>query len=419
MPSDLLDVHSGSLHVATLDVSDLSRLVLTYEPTWLGSERAFPISISLPLRAEPFVGAAAQQFFANLLPEGQARQAVCGRLGISIDNDIALLRAIGGECAGALSVVERGPRRRSTRDEAYEPLTDARLAKLIGDDAVVPLLIGGPPTRLSLAGAQDKLPVALFDGELYLPLEGAPSTHILKLPNPRYRHLPLNEAYVMGLAAQLGFDVAGVDVVTKTDPPSLLVERYDRRVGADQDVERLHQEDLCQALGLPPGQRYEQEGGPSFARAVVVVRDHVQQPVVDVRRLLEWLAFNVVVGNSDGHAKNLALLYDGPTARLAPFYDLLSTRQYPALDHQLAMSIAGRRDAATLHRPHWEQLARDAGLGPRIATDTVTRVAERCLEAQSAWIKDYRHRYGNRAVLQRLPTWITRSARRVLANLRR
>ena len=419
MPADQLDVRFGARRVGGLDVSDPQRMVLTYDATWLGREDAFPISLSLPLRADPFVGGAAHQFFANLLPEGMARQAVCNRLGISVDNDAALLRAIGGECAGALSVVEVGRAGRRIADDSYERLTDARLARLAGDGDVVPLLLAGPPTRLSLAGAQDKLPVAVFDGDLYLPLAGAPSTHILKLPNPRYHHLPLNEAFVMGLAAQIGIETASTDLVTGTDPPSLLVERYDRRRATDDgEIQRLHQEDLCQALGLPPLRKYEQEGGPSFAAAASLVRDHVSSPIVDVRRLLEWQAFNVVAGNSDGHGKNLALLYDGPTLRLAPFYDFLSTRQYPGLDRRLAMSVGGRRDATELHRAQWEQLARDAGIGPRLVVETVGAVAERCLDALAAWTKEFRHRHGNRAILQTLPSWIGKSARKTVRNLR-
>lgn len=418
MAAEDLDVKFGGKRVAVVDVTRHDRLVLTYDKAWLRSDRAFPISISLPLRADPFDDGAAQAFFANLLPEGQARQAICSRLGISVANDVELLRAIGGECAGALSIGPHRPVGRRPGEEGYERLTDARLAKLVDDDAIVPLLIGGPPTRLSLAGAQDKLPVAVFDGELYLPLEGAASSHILKLPNPRYRHLPLNEAFVMGLAARLGMVVASAEVVTKTDPPSLLVERYDRRRIGDDEIERLHQEDLCQALGLPPIHKYEQEGGPTFASAVKIVRDHVSSPLVDVRRLLEWQAFNVIAGNSDGHGKNLAILYDGGDLRLAPFYDLLSTRQYPGLDRRLAMSVGSRRDPAELHRPQWEQLARDVGIGPRVVIETVSSIAERCVEVLPAWTREFRHRNGNRAVLQTLPRWITRQARKVLANLR-
>ncbi len=411
-----LVVRYGRQVVARMLVED-GRFGIAYEPAWIAADVRFPISISLPVREEPYIGGAAHAFFANLLPEGAARQAVCSRLGISVDNDLALLRAIGGECAGALSVTEPDRPLPDPDDYSYEVIDERRLQKLVGDD-VVPLLLGGPPTRLSLAGAQDKLPVAVFDGEIHLPLEGAPSTHILKLPNARYAHLTLNEAFVMGLAARAGLEVAPCELVTKTDPPSLLVQRYDRILGRHHEVSRLHQEDLCQALGLPPTQKYEQEGGPSLATAIGVVQDNVREPVLSIRRLIEWQAFNVVAGNCDGHAKNLALVYEGARLRLAPFYDLVSTRHYPALDRRLAMAVGGRREPTQLHRAQWEQLARDVQVAPRLATEIVTEVAERTLAAVPGWVKDYRARYGRRAILETLPTQITRAGKRLLRELR-
>lgn len=391
------------------------QLGLHYEREWIASN-GFPISLSLPVVDAPVVGGAAHAFLKNLLPEGQAREAVCRRLGISIDNDFALLRAIGGECAGALTIVEAGAPSSATADD-YEVLGDRRLETLAKREGIVPLLLGGPPTRLSLAGAQDKLPVAVFDGTLYLPLMGSPSTHILKLPHATFAHVPLNEMYVMGLAARIGLAPASTELVTRTNPPCLLVERYDRVVGEGDHVSRLHQEDLCQALGVSPLRKYEDEGGPSLARAITLIRSHTRQPIVDVRRLIEWQAFNVVAGNCDGHGKNLSILYEGGSLTLAPFYDLLSTRQYPALDRRLAMSVGGRREPTELHRAQWEALARDAGIQPRTVVDLVRDVAERAITELPTWTKEYRDRYGRRAILETIPRWIATSAKRVVRQL--
>lgn len=412
-----LDVRFGGRRVGGLLAESSQPICFTYDATWLAADDAFPISVSLPLRASEYAGGAAHWYFANLLPEGEARQAVCERLGISLGNDVALLRAIGGECAGVLAIVEPSAPIRNPDLNSYELLEDSRLQTLAAR-GVVPLLAGGPTTRLSLAGAQNKLPIAMLDNRVHLALEGAPSTHILKLPHPRYAHLCLNEAYVMGLADRIGFDVAGVDLLARTDPPSLLVERYDRRASDEPwPVTRLHQEDFCQALGLPAALKYEQEGGPSLARAIELVTEHAQEPFVDARRLVEWQAFNVVAGNSDGHGKNLSFLYDGSKIRLAPFYDLLSTRQYEGLDPKLAMSVGGRRDATELHRAQWEAFARDARLGVKLVIDTVREIAEKSIDVLPAWTKDYRDRYGRRAILQTLPAWITRNARNVLRNV--
>jgi len=387
---------------------------LAYAPTWLDLETAFPVSLSLPLRSEPYVGGAAHAFLANLLPEGAVRQAVCRRLGISEGNDVALLRAIGGECAGALTIVDPAARKTSSSDHDYEELSDRRLQSLVTDEQVVPLLVGGETTRLSLAGAQDKLPVALLNDKIHLPLAGSPTTHILKLPHHRYAHIPVNEAFVMGLAAEVGLDAVPVTLFTRTDPPSLLVQRYDRPASDDPwPVTRLHQEDFCQALGLPPNRKYEQEGGPTLADVIGLVRANVSKPVVDVGRIIEWQMFNVVVGNSDGHGKNLSILYAEDGLRLAPFYDLLSTRHYEGLDGQLAMSVGGTRNADELDRARWTALAKQVEVGAGVMIDIARSMADRCVEAIGRWTDEFRKRHGEQSILQKLPKAISKRARRL------
>jgi len=348
------------------------------------------------------------------LPEGGVRQAVCRRLGISEGNDVALLRAIGGECAGALTILDLEAPDRPSSDHEYEEMDDRRLQSLVSDEQVVPLLVGGETTRLSLAGAQDKVPVALLDDKIYLPLSRSPSTHILKLPHHRYPHIPANEAYVMGLATRVGLDAVAVTLSGRTDPASLLVARYDRRPSRDPwPVTRVHQEDVCQALGLAPASKYEQEGGPTVVDVVRLVRAHVIRPVVDVGRILEWLVFNVVAGNSDGHGKNLSILHDEEGPRLAPFYDLVSTRHYPGIDRQMAMSIGGTRNPDELGRARWVRLAKELEIGAGVLVDIVVTISERCLEAQRSWTAEFRARYGEQPILQTLPRAITTRARRL------
>lgn len=408
-----LEVRFGARAVGSIRADDATPFSFTYDSVWLASADAFPVSLSLPLRPEPWLGPVAAAWFGNLLPEGTAREAVCGRLGISESNDVALLRAIGGECAGALTIVDplvppAAPPRAGNR--LYEELDARRLASLVAQGAT-PLLIGGPGMRLSLAGAQNKLPVVLVEGRLCLPAGGSPSTHLLKLPHTRFAHLPMNEAYVMGLASRIGMDVAKVQVFSGTSPPSLLVERYDRRPAASGSaIVRLHQEDFCQATGRSAGRKYQQEGGPSLPESVAVIVRHTARPLVEVRRLIEWQAFNVIVGNCDGHGKNLSLLRDGRSIRLAPFYDLLSTRQYPMLDRNLAMTVGGRRDPDTLLRQHWEAFAGEASLGSRLVVDVVAGVVERVVAALSDWTAEYAEQHGRQAVLQTLPKWIAKSA---------
>ncbi|HVH46724.1 MAG TPA: HipA domain-containing protein, partial [Labilithrix sp.] len=153
-----------------------------------------------------------------------------------------------------------------------------------------------------------------------------------------------------------------------------VVERYDR-VRSDDRITRLHQEDLCQALGIASTSKYEQEGGPSFSGCVDVVRDHSFEPLTDTQALLRWLAFNVIAGNADGHAKNLSLLYDDGW-RLAPFYDLVCTRSYDRIERRLAMSIGNESDPNRLRKLHFENCAREVGVRPAWLLDNVRTMAD-------------------------------------------
>lgn len=420
MAAGFLTVRFAEQIVGRIRAVDGGRIGFTYDESWLGAESAFPISLSLPLASDEFAGGAGHAFFANLLPEGSARQAICARLGISVDNDLALLRAIGGECAGALSVVEPDEPPPDPEAYRYEKLRSDRLQSLVDSDDEPPLLLGGPGERMSLAGAQEKLPVAIIDGEIHLPQNAAPSTHIIKLPLRRYAHAPVNEAFVIGLAERVGLDVVKAELLQLTSPPSLIVERYDRRPSDDHwPVVRLHQEDLCQALGLSPATKYEQEGGPTLATAIELVRSHSNEPLLDVRRMIEWQAFNVVAGNSDGHGKNLSILYDGGEIRLAPFYDLLSTRHYESLARSLAMSVGGRRDPDTLQTTQWAELAGALGIGSRLVVDLVRGVAEQCGDAMDAWRAEFRERHGEQSILKTLPQKIAACARAVAKRMTR
>jgi serine/threonine-protein kinase HipA len=237
---------------------------------------------------------------------------------------------------------------------------------------------------LSLAGAQDKLPIKVdSSGGLWLPVSGAPSTHVLKAPSRDFGHLPANEALVTALARSQSLAVVDVELTRVLDVDLALVRRYDRLVSdGGEQVTRLHQEDLCQALGLLPSTKYEQEGGPSLADAMKVVREQSTEPLVDAQQLLRWIVFVLLVGNADGHGKNLSLLRgaDGRTGRLAPFYDLVSTRVYQRLDRLLAMSIGGERDPLQVARPHWKALARAVGVDQRVVLHEVERQASSLVE---------------------------------------
>lgn len=401
--------------VGTLEQQPDGRMAFVYAETWLQAPGRFAISVSLPLAPGSNREIAAHAFFANLLPEGLVREAVARRLGLSATNDFALLAAIGGECAGALTIL---PEAIDTTPEAgsYEPLPEDLVSRLPGRSSVLAEMVARRGTRLSLAGAQDKLPVYLApDGRLMLPVNGAPSTHILKVPSAQFKHLPANEALTLRLARALGLEAAEADLVPVGRATCVLVRRYDRTV-QDGRVVRLHQEDLCQAVGRMPSMKYQEEGGPGFQDAMQVVREHSTTPLGDARRLLGWLAFNLLAGNSDGHGKNLSLLHEreGGGPRLAPFYDLVCTRAYPGIDRRLAMGVGDQRDPGQVGRRDLDRLARASGIGSAFVADVFLRMAQAMPAAFDAVARSFREAHGDSPIIMRMASVIDRQCRRSL-----
>ena len=359
----LLTVWWDTRQVGTLRVNQHGELHFEYVADWLADSSCPAISFSLPKREGPFKQHACRPFFAGLLPEEHQRDAVAKALGVSRGNDFRLLDALGGDVAGALTLLPDGiaPAAPPAPDQVPRPLDDNALIGVLDALPIRPRLAGQDGLRLSLAGAQSKLPVVLSDGRVALPAPGQPTTHILKPPIARFQGTTENEALSMLLGAACGLPVAPVEARTLGGRSYLLVTRYDRRLGPDGAVSRLHQEDLCQALGIIPEHKYSTEGGPTFAVAFDLVRRATTRPALAILALLDAAIFNVIIGNADAHGKNFSLLYDDGW-HLAPFYDLLSTVAYPDLSPTFAMKIGGCGTLEEIASATWLKFARDIGM---------------------------------------------------------
>lgn len=364
--------------VGQLTQNQHGELGFAYAPEWLNDTEALPLSASLPKRAEPFSRRECRPFFGGLLPEESQRDAAAQALGVSRANDFALLDRLGGDVAGALQLLPPGePPTKPTLDQRPTPLDDEGLIRVLDALPVRPLLAGEEGLRLSLAGAQSKVPVVLVDGAVALPAPGQPTTHILKPPIARFAATTENEAFVMRLAAAIGLDVAPVEPRVVKDRTFLLVQRYDRAFAEDGNVRRIHQEDFCQALGVPPETKYASEGGPTFKDCFELLRRVAARPAVDVLKLLDAVIFNAIAGNADAHGKNFSILYGDEGPRLAPLYDLLATIAYPDLSQKFAMRIGKRATLAELDAKGWSAFAADAGLGMPLIRRRVTDMCER------------------------------------------
>jgi len=380
MPKQLAVWLSGH-PVGTLAQID-GRLSFSYAPQWLMDPQARPLSQSLPLQPEPFDDRAARPFFAGLLPEGDKRKGVALALHVSRQNDFALLDGIGGECAGAVTLLEPGqtpPTLDAT--DAMRWLTRSDLLQVLADMPRRPMLAGEQDMRLSLAGAQDKLPVVarLEAGQAHigLPRFGSPSTHVLKPAIPGIEGSVFNEGFCLALAHALKLDVARAAIHRVEDQAYLLVERYDRQRAPEGTWARLHQEDFCQALGLPPETKYQNEGGPDLAQAFALLRRATRPSAPHILKLLDFVIFNALVGNHDAHSKNFSLLYTPQGAVLAPLYDALSTAVYPRLTDKMAMKIGSKYKFSELEARHWAQFAQAAGLSPGLVKKRILEIAQR------------------------------------------
>ena len=392
---------------------EYGRMGFRYDAEW--QRDGFPLSRQLPLATATFAPAdgVAHRFFANLLPEGDARTGLARSLGTSND-DFELLRRVGGECAGAFCLLLPGDRP-GTRQPAYRELTDKELTVLVRQRGVRPSSSVGARTRLSLAGAQHKMPVRWRDQRYGLPLDDAPSTHILKFDLARLRNVPLFEAFTTHLAAAVGLPVVDIDWRRLQRLGYAVIVRFDRPSDANGNIRRLHQEDFCQALGYDHLRKYEADAGPSLAQCADLLREVATDPAIDIPRLLGWQAFNWLAGNSDGHAKNLALLYDNGTIRMAPFYDLICTRALRGLSRNLAMSIGGENDPGRVRAWHWRELADACGIRPRFVETLVAAMAEKLQAAVGPCRRAFEERYEPAPPLQRIEQVVVRQCRRVLS----
>lgn len=362
--------------VGRLWLDEKKRFCFQYDKEWLEQSR-IPLSLSLPLRAAPYSDDESHPFFANLLPEEKIRAVIARNLGVSLNNDYGLLERIGGDCAGAVSLYpETGEPKRESG--TYRQLSLDELNTIISELPQRPLLAGEKGIRLSLAGAQKKLPIFFDEQHFHLGYGTVPSNYIIKPAIENLDGTVENEAFCMALAHSVGLDVPRSFIYQHGETRVFIVKRFDRVI-AGEGTKRLHQEDFCQALHIPPEFKYESEGGPSLAECFNLVRTASIRSGKDVMSLLNWVIFNYLIGNSDAHGKNISLLLLPEGPMLAPFYDLLSTRVYAhfGLAEGLAMKIGGESDPGSIQKKHWEQFAEEAGIKPRLVLTRVAALAKK------------------------------------------
>ncbi len=382
-----LGVWLGETRVADLEQPSRPRIRLRYTEEALTAwpQNSPVISCSLPLGRPP---GDAFAFCLGLLPEGQALATMAAQAGLAANDVFGLLGRYGRDVAGALVIGTEKPAPRGGGVESYE---GDGLAKAVEDLEEHPLG-SHEDSELSLAGLQDKLLlIRLPDGGWGRPLGGRPSTHILKREDARFPGLIEAEAECLAIARAVSLTTIEAEAVELGGYSCLIVSRFDRVADADGEVRRVHQEDLCQALGIDPSgargrAKYEQGTvGPSLRQAARLLDAYAADPRAELDRLVAVVTYTVAIGNADAHGKNLALLHpDAETISLAPLYDTVPTALWPRLRSDAAMAIGGQVALADVGV---EDIVREAVRWSHPA-DRARRVATETLEGIAAAVEE-------------------------------
>jgi serine/threonine-protein kinase HipA len=391
-----LNVFLNSRLVGQLNRQTTGAIDFRYDTTWLNWEHAFPVSLSLPLREDKFIGAPVIAVFDNLLPDSETiRRHVAERVGANGIDAYSLLSAVGRDCVGALAFLPKGMEPEPAGSVEGHPVSDEEIEHILNNLGAAPLGLGEDQDfRISIAGAQEKTALLFWNGQWHKPIGTTPTTHIFKpsigqLPNGIDLSFSVENEYLcLKLVEALGVPAAQAEMNTFGATRALVVKRFDRTWTRDKRLLRLPQEDMCQTLSVPPSLKYESDGGPGIKN----ILDFLQGSDEPEKDRLSFFRANVIfwlIGATDGHAKNFSVsLFTGGRFRLTPLYDVLTAQ--PSLDARqirrnqmkLAMAVGNTRHYRinTIFPRHFEESAALARLPKR----SVRRVLEELRDTTAA-----------------------------------
>jgi len=426
MTSELVALLSGR-EAGRVRRDKRGRLSFSYDDRWRNMSEAYPLSVSMPLAATEHGHAVIDAFLWGLLPDSEAVVDRWARkFHVSARNAFALISHVGEDCAGAAQFV-RPERAEACLGAGAEPVewldehaVAERLQLLRADHSAwrTPRDTG----QFSLAGAQPKTALLLEEGRWGVPSGRTPTTHILKPPTGEFDGHAENEHFCLVLARRLGLPTASSSVMHFEDETAIVIERYDRH-RTQHGFVRVHQEDICQALGVPPTRKYENEGGPGAGAIVELLRTHSGKREEDVLSFVDALALNWLIAGTDAHAKNYSLLIGSAgRVRLAPLYDLSSALPHDAMDFQkleLAMRIGRDYRLRDIGAREWRRLASTVRLEPDAVVDRVSKIAER-IPGEATAVRDDMVSEGlEHAVIGRLADHMAARAEKCFNNLRK
>lgn len=399
-----LGVYWDQKKVGTLYPHKKGRVQFQYTPTWC-NEMGYAVSLSLPCQKEKHAPGISTAFFENLLPENDARSVLAFNYRFDKKDTFSFLSHFGEDCAGALSIVPEEEEPDFTPGR-YEEITQelvGALDRIKADPERHQLFPEMKKARLSIAGAQDKLPVRIDRGQYYLPSNaGSATTHIIKPASPYFVDIQRNEAFCMALAFCTDIDVPKSELLKIGSHEVFAIERYDRIVLPDSTVARIHQEDFCQAMGYPVNRKYEEKGGPGLTHCRQILDEYVSFQGAQPRlRLINVTLFNFLIGNHDAHGKNFSIIHE-KVPQFAPFYDLLSTQVYPTLEQKFAMSIGKTFRHDRIKEEAFKRFSKAMKLRPRKLAELMDMMVNRVSQSYEPLLSAHEKMYGSSDIYHHL-----------------
>lgn len=401
-----LNVFFEHIHVGTLSQSDDLTYSFTYSPNWLSFEKNFPLSLAMPLQEAAFGNRITLSFFENLLPEGDVLDAVARTH--QLESPYEFLKEHGEDCAGAIivSAQKESPYKPNKKFEKIKIDMGKVYEAIENHHSVAHVIAELDPGYLSLAGAQDKFPAIFEEGQFFLPKNAAPTTHIVKVPINRQgvKESVFNEYYCMQLASRCGFSVPFNQVIDDGPHPLFVIDRYDRQKKESNVVRRIHQQDFCQAQGIPSSKKYEIKGGPSLKDNynLIVTNVTIKERLRSTYAYLDWICFNLLIGNNDSHSKNISFLLKDNKIELAPFYDLVATALYSSLKKSFSFKIGGRDEYSQLGKKQFEDLDAELELKPGTMEERLRMTYEKMASHKDILAERLSEKYPNVKIMNRI-----------------
>ncbi len=397
MTGRILVVLFAGQEIGQVERNQAGRLTFRYSEKWQRFAEAVPLSLSMPLAAKEHRHEKIDAFMNGLLPDNEVVLARWARdFQVSARNAFSLLAYVGEDCPGAVQFIPPEKLAAVLKPSAPEIawLDEAEVAerlRILRNDQSswrMPRDAG----QFSLAGAQPKTALYFENERWGVPSGRTPTTHILKPPSAEYEGHAENEHFCLTLAREVGLPAASSEIRRFNGETVFVTERYDRiRLAKTQPVLRLHQEDMCQALGLYPTSKYQNDGGLGPETIIQLLKTNSSRPADDVGTFIDALAFNWMIGGTDAHAKNYSLLHGGGgRVRLAPLYDVASVLPYPGIDPQsikLAMKIGDEYRLRDIGPRQWHKLANAISYDQGMLTERLAALALKTAE-QAGTVRD-------------------------------